>query len=165
MNQHSPFEEPAIRMLQTKLTLKSAPGPQVLGPDDAAGLIYRLVGNNDREHFVALYLNARHRVTHVHTVSIGTLTSTQVFPREVFKGAVLANAAALVVGHNHPSGDATPSEEDKAAMTRLKAAGELIGIELLDAIIVTPTGEFFSFAGLRLGTIRALRGEEVADGS
>ena len=114
------------------------------GPKDAARIFSRLIGNADREHFVALYLDARHRVTHAQVVSIGTVTETQVHPREVFKGALLANACAIIVGHNHPSGDVHPSPEDRAITERLREAGELIGIEVLDSVIVGPGGKFFS---------------------
>lgn len=142
--QPSPLEEPRVRMVELRLVAEAQALYQVLGPLDVARLLQELVGDADREHFVAVYLDARHRVTHVHTVSVGHLTGTLVHPREVFKGALLANASSLVVGHNHPSGDLTPSPEDRAVHKRLREAGELIGIEVLDAVIVGSGRSFYS---------------------
>ena len=77
-----------------------------------------LIGKADREHFVALYLNGRHRITHAHIVSRGTTRNALVHPREVFKGAILANASAVIVAHNHPTGDVTPSSDDDRTVTK-----------------------------------------------
>lgn len=97
-----------------------------------------------KEHFLAFYLNARSQLVHHETVSIGTLSASLVHPREVFAPAVSCGAAALIVAHNHPSGDCAPSAEDKDATRRLSRAGELMGIPLLDHLIVAESG-FFSF--------------------
>lgn len=97
-----------------------------------------------KEHFVALYLNARHRLIAQETVSIGTLTASLVHPREVFAPALEKRAAALIVAHNHPSGDINPSPEDQEATRRLSRAAELLGIGLLDHVIFGEIG-FFSF--------------------
>lgn len=142
----SPLETPAIRMLETGLATPegSRAIATVARPRDAALVLQSLIGDADREHFVALYLNARHELTHAHIVSRGTAQSSLVHPREVFKAAVLANAAAVVVGHNHPSGDVQPSAEDRAVLERLKNAGELMGIGVLDAIIVGPKRQFYA---------------------
>ena len=102
-----------------------------------------LIGESDREQFAALYLNGRHQVTHAHVVAIGTATSAPVHPREVFKAAVLANASAVIVGHNHPSGDVSPSSEDQRLVRRLRTAGDVMGIRILDALIVGPTDRFY----------------------
>jgi DNA repair protein RadC len=90
----------------------------------------------DREHFLALYLNARSQLIWIEVVSVGTLSASLVHPREVFKGAILNNAAAIIIAHNHPSGDPAPSPEDKDCTRRLKQASELLGITLLDHIIL-----------------------------
>ena len=82
----------------------------------------------------------------MHTVSMGSLTASIVHPREVFKAAILANTAAIVCGHNHPSGDVQPSREDRAMTKRLVDAGKLLGIEVLDHIIIGREGVYFSFA-------------------
>jgi len=143
----SPFVCPRIKFVATKLVAREPATPYgVASPAEAALLLHRLVGLADREHFVAFYLDTRHQVTHVHVVSVGALAATLVHPREVFKGALLANAFALIVGHNHPSGEVTPSMEDEAMTARLRRGGELLGIELLDSLIVGPERRFFSCA-------------------
>ena len=90
----------------------------------------------DREHFCVLALNTRHQVVRVATVSVGGLSSAQVHPREVFKEAIRYGAAAIILVHNHPSGDPTPSHDDKQITEQLSAAGTLIGIPVLDHIVI-----------------------------
>jgi DNA repair protein RadC len=161
----SPFDEPAVCILETKLCSTAVSSGRLLsGPAVCAALLHELVGLSDREEFVALLLNARHRVTHAHRVSRGTLVSASVHPREVFKAAVLANAAAMVVGHNHPSGDPRESAEDRAMVQRLRDAGTLLGIEVLDSIIVTPQGVYFSASDGCTGQLNRTQVPEVADG-
>jgi DNA repair protein RadC len=103
----------------------------------------------DREKFVVVLLDAKHRPIGVNVVSVGSLTSTVVHPREVFKPAIAGNAAAIILGHFHPSGCAEPSSEDVEITRRLREAGELIGIRVLDHVILGD-GKHFSFcdAGL-----------------
>jgi DNA repair protein RadC len=110
--------------------------PQIRVPAEAARVIKEYIGDSDREQFVLAMLTVRHRVIGLHTVSVGCLTSSVVHPREVFKPAILAGAAAIVLGHNHPSGDPEPSAEDVAITRRLSSAGALLGIEVLDHVIV-----------------------------
>ena len=93
-----------------------------------------------RERFVALYLDARHRVRRRRLISVGTLTASLVHPREVLAPAVRHRAAALVAVHNHPSGDPEPSPEDCSLTERLRDAAQLLGIELLDHVIVARDG-------------------------
>lgn len=88
-----------------------------------------------REHFLALYLDTRHRLGAVETVSIGSLNASLVHPREVFRPAISWGAAAVIVAHNHPSGWVRPSSEDRELTARLIRCGRLLGIELLDHII------------------------------
>ena len=116
----------------------------VLAPEDAALIFHQLVGEADRESLVALYLNVRHVVTHAHIVSRGHLSGSAVHPREIFKGALLANASAVIIGHNHPSGDVHPSAADREARDRLEQAGELLGLEVLDFLIVGPARRFYA---------------------
>ncbi|MBI5201659.1 MAG: DNA repair protein RadC [Elusimicrobia bacterium] len=97
-----------------------------------------------KEHFVALYVNARNRLMHVETVSIGTLTASLVHPREVFGPAVERSAAGVIVAHNHPSGDCRPSAEDRAATRRLERAGRILGVPLLDHVVIGDAG-YYSF--------------------
>ena len=86
---------------------------------------------------MALYLNGAHQVVSYSTISIGTANASIVHPREVFQRAILAGAISLVVAHNHPSGNLTPSAEDYNVTKRLKEAGEVIGIQLLDHLIIS----------------------------
>ena len=99
----------------------------------------------ERETFMVLALDARHGVIGFQMVSIGTLSTTSVHPREVFRFSVATGAAAIIVAHNHPSGDSAPSPEDRRVTDRLTEVGELLGIQLLDHVIVATT-EFYSFA-------------------
>lgn len=93
-------------------------------------------GEPDREHVVAIMLDTRHRPTSVTVVSQGTLDSSLVHPREVFKAAILSNAAGIILVHNHPSGDVTPSPEDLAITRRLERAGAIMGIKFVDHVVV-----------------------------
>lgn len=120
------------------------PRPLVDGARAAAGLIPAAVRAARKEHFLALCLDARRRLLHLETVSVGTLSASLVHPREVFAPAIAHSAAAVVVAHNHPSGDPSPSAEDREATRRLQRAGELLGIPLADHVIVCE-GAFFSF--------------------
>ena len=114
---------------------------------DAAALVRQYLAHVDREHFVTLLLNRKNAVIGITTVSVGSLTASVVSPREVFKAAILANAAAIVCAHNHPSGSPQPSPEDKALTARLVQGGKLLGIPVLDHIIVGDgTPDYFSFA-------------------
>ena len=91
----------------------------------------------DREVFIAMMLDSRNQVLGIHTVTVGTLNASLVHPREVFRPAILMGANALVLGHNHPSGDPTPSKEDIQLTRRLTEVGELVGIQVLDHLIFT----------------------------
>jgi DNA repair protein RadC len=105
------------------------------------------LGPVDREHFLAAILDRKNTVIGMNTVSIGSLTAAVVHPREVFKPAILSNAAAVLLCHNHPSGDPQPSPEDPTLTSRLYKAGQLLGIEVLDHIVLGHgTTSYFSFA-------------------
>lgn len=93
----------------------------------------------DREVFGVLYLDAKRRVTGLEVISIGSLRSVVVEPRETFKGAILASADAIIIFHNHPSGHSDPSQEDLDITIRLSRAGNLLGIKLLDSLILGDT--------------------------
>lgn len=111
--------------------------------------VYRYLGSLfaelDREHFKVACLDTKHRIIGVHTVAIGSLSVAIVHPREVFKIAVLLSAAALVLIHNHPSGDPSPSSEDLELTQRLIRAGETLGITIIDHVIIGDE-KFYSFA-------------------
>lgn len=91
---------------------------------------------SDREEFLLVPLDGKNRALGFHVVSVGTLTASLVHPREVFKIVLLANAAAIILVHNHPSGDPTPSAEDIAITKRLQEAGDLLGIRILDHVVI-----------------------------
>jgi len=99
----------------------------------------RLLGA-DKEHFMILHLDSKNRVIKDETVSIGTLNSSLIHPREIFKSAIKESANAIILVHNHPSGDPAPSEEDEEITKRLFDAGELLNIKLLDHVIVGDEG-------------------------
>lgn len=99
---------------------------------------------NDTESFIVVTLNGAHEVIKVREISKGILNRAIIHPREVFRPALLDNCASIVVAHNHPSGNLQPSKEDKDITFRLKEAGELLGIEVLDHIIIGSTG-YYSF--------------------
>jgi len=112
----------------------------IRSPADAARFVRRVVGGDAREHFVSLMLDARHRAIAYQVVSVGTATASLVHPREVFQPAVGLGACAVIVAHNHPSGDPTPSPEDREVTDRLIQAGRVLGIQVLDSIVVTEAG-------------------------
>ena len=107
-------------------------------PEDVVNMIidHKDLENCDREHFIAAYLNRKGCLNAVCTISVGGLSSTVVHPREVFKPAFLCSAASVILIHNHPSGDPTPSKEDIDTTRRLIEAGKVLGIEILDHVVV-----------------------------
>jgi len=109
---------------------------QIRSSKDAIEFIQAMIGDEDREVFLVLCLNVKNEVTAIHRCHVGSLNSSIVHPREVFKSAILNNAASILVAHNHPSGNNQYSPEDVEVSKRLKEAGEYIGIELLDSITV-----------------------------
>jgi DNA repair protein RadC len=115
-------------------------------PEMVARLLRPILQHEPAEVFVALLLNGKHCVTGIAEVSRGTLTSSLVHPREVFGPALREGAAAIIVAHNHPSGDPAPSMEDVEVTKRLSEAGRLLGVPLLDHLII---GQGDSFASLR----------------
>lgn len=98
----------------------------------------------DREAFWVLHLNTKHLLVEKELVALGILDSSLIHPREVFKKAILNSSQAIITVHNHPGGDPSPAQEDKETWQRLKQAGEIIGIEVLDNLIITPNGKFYS---------------------
>jgi DNA repair protein RadC len=112
----------------TKITVKS--------PEDVVKTARNLLKGKKREHFLVICLDTRNHLIKTSTVSIGSLDCSIVHPREVFKDAISSSAASVIFIHNHPSGDPTPSEDDIKMTKRLIEAGEIIGIEVLDHIII-----------------------------
>jgi len=117
----------------------------IRSPEDGYELIKQFLGDVDREHFVVVCLDTKNQPTALNVCHVGSLNSSIVHPREVMKPAILSNAAGILIGHNHPSGNPEPSQEDINVTKRLKEVGEVMGIDLLDHIIL---GED-SFTSLR----------------
>ncbi|URJ36726.3 JAB domain-containing protein [Paenibacillus polymyxa] len=115
-------------------------GRKVHKPDDTVQLFREFIGDCDRESFCILTLSTKNQPLALQQVSLGTLNSSILHPREVFKFSILSNAASIIACHNHPSGDPTPSSEDISMSRRLQKSGELLGIELLDHIILGQDG-------------------------
>jgi len=107
--------------------------------------LFRRLADEDREVFLVCLLDTKQKVTGVQVASVGTLDASLVHPREVFKAAIVANAASVICVHNHPSGDPRPSREDHDITARLRDAGRLLGIPLLDHVVVGLRG-YTSFA-------------------
>lgn len=126
----------------------SAPDPRIMNaPAAVADLMRELMPDDDREHMWALYLNAQNRLLEVYPVSTGTLTASLVHPREVFKPALLRGAASVIVVHNHPSGDPTPSKEDLELTRQLAKSAALLELRLHDHVIIgNGTGRWVSLA-------------------
>jgi DNA repair protein RadC len=110
--------------------------PVVKTPEDVNILVKARLRGKKKEYFLALLLDTRNQLIKVSEIAVGSLDTSIVHPREVFKEAISASAAAVVFVHNHPSGDATASEDDIKLTKRLAEAGELVGIEVLDHIII-----------------------------
>ncbi|GIO87139.1 UPF0758 protein YsxA [Paenibacillus faecis] len=115
----------------------------IRSPRDAADLLMEELRFLQKEHFVCLFLNTKNHIIAQETLSIGSLNASIVHPREVFRAAIKCSSASLVCAHNHPSGDPTPSPEDIRMTRRLLEAGEIVGIDVLDHIVIGD-GKFVS---------------------
>lgn len=134
------FQAVAERMAKEKI-------PEKLNLDFAQSIVdylQKAIGIEQKEHFIALYLDAREGLIESRTISVGTLNASLVHPREVFEPAVALHAAGIIVAHNHPSGSAEPSGDDREITKRLVETGRILGIEIRDHIIIAKT-EHFSF--------------------
>lgn len=114
-------------------------------PRESVDLIKNIIGDMDREALAVITLDVKNHPTSINVCSTGSLNSSIVHPREVFKTAILGNAASIIIGHNHPSGNPTPSNEDINITKRLKEAGKILGIEVLDHIIIGSFDNYISF--------------------
>ncbi len=124
--------------LANRLEDYSAAGdkPLVKTPDDVVSVVRSRLRGKKKEHFLALLLDTRSQLIKVSEISIGSLDTSIVHPREVFKEAISASAASVIFAHNHPSGDPEASEDDIELTKRLAKAGEIVGIDVLDHIII-----------------------------
>ena len=116
--------------------------PSITNPSEGVAHLIDLRGLR-KEHFVTLLLNARNQLISREDIAVGTLNSSLVHPREVFAPAIASSAASMILAHNHPSGDVTPSREDIELTRRMKQAGEILGIEVVDHLIVGGDGAKF----------------------
>ncbi|WP_274362618.1 RadC family protein [Paenibacillus thermotolerans] len=110
--------------------------PAIRSPQDVARLVTEELRYLKQEHFVCLFLNTKNHVIGKETLSVGSLNSAIVHPRELFRAAIKRSAAAVICVHNHPSGDPTPSKEDIELTNRLSEAGSIIGIDVLDHVVI-----------------------------
>lgn len=125
--------------VDTDMEVKSIQSPKV-----AAEIASQFIGDDDREVFLVMCLNTKNQVIAAHRCHVGSLNASIVHPREVFKTAIINNACSIIVAHQHPSGDVTPSREDIDITERLIEAGNIIGIELLDHLIVNDKCDYTS---------------------
>lgn len=130
--------------------IKCKPNIRIHNAEAVAKVFYAVLKNENevdqkKEHFWAIGLTGRKRIIYLELISLGCLTESVVHPREVFKSAILKSVHSLIICHNHPSEEPKPSLADKNITDRLKAAGEILGIEILDHIILGE-GNIYSFA-------------------
>lgn len=126
----------AFELTKRALEVEDNNLPTINSAKDAVAQLQELRAAK-KEHFVVLYLNARNQLIHKETISIGTLNASLVHPREIFEPAIKNLASQIIIAHNHPSGNLSPSEEDIKVTKRLFGTGELLGIEVLDHLIIT----------------------------
>ena len=134
----------AVELGRRTLTVSPAERPQLASPRDVAGFLLPRFGAFPVERFGVVLLDARHRVIRARLLSSGSRDASLAHPRDVFREGILAAASGIVVFHNHPSGDASPSVEDLLLTRRLVAAGELVGIDLVDHVILADNA-YWSF--------------------
>ncbi|MBI5326982.1 MAG: JAB domain-containing protein [Deltaproteobacteria bacterium] len=141
IKKYIPFQNMRIELIREAPVRKY----QVWNARGLYDAIHKEVSRLDRECFWVVPLTGKNHIIGINLVSMGSLTSSIIHAREVFKPAILTNAAGVILVHNHPSGDPTPSKEDKEVTKRLKDAGGILGIGMLKHIIIGD-GEYYSFA-------------------
>ena len=139
-----------IQRYHVELVRDGEPLGHAENPHQAARILSAFTAKSDRETFLTCWVDTRNDATGFEVVAVGSLNGTLVHSREVFKAAILASAAGIILCHNHPSGNPQPSREDIELTKRLSAAGDIIGIKVLDHLILVHDGRNFSFeeAGL-----------------
>ena len=140
------FEIPIYQVVLVRKGTLSSQMDIIYSSGDAAKLFKSYLHGVDREHFVGLYLDSANHPLGIHTISVGIVNSSLVHPREVFKIAFMINAVSVIVAHNHPSGDPTPSTADKQLTARLVQAATILGITFQDHLIITEQNGYASFA-------------------
>ena len=129
MTQNNPF-------YQHRTSFEGKSNPSLVSPKEVYEYCFNFLSSLDRECFLALHLDSKNKCIAQEIISLGTLNSTLVHPREVFKSAIKNNSNSIILVHNHPSGDPTPSNEDKKITKVLFKAGRILGIKVLDHVIV-----------------------------
>ena len=144
--------EPEKEEPQRRFEIKEGVGEQVRNGEDVARIFHAILAaehplEREKEHFWCLIMDAKNRIKSIELISLGSMTAAIVHPRELFRRAIIEGAGALIIGHNHPSGDATPSREDIELTKRLREAGDILGIKLLDHIVIgNNDGPYMSLA-------------------
>lgn len=140
--------KPIFEVVRIKQVIRELEEPfttyTIRSPQDAKELAQAQIGDEDREVFLVMMLNTKNQVIALHRAHVGSLNASIVHPREVMKPAILNNAASIIVSHQHPSGNPSPSPEDIEVTKRLVEAGQILGIEVLDHVIVSYTGKYVS---------------------
>lgn len=113
---------------------------KICDPEDVYNLVRGELVSSDRERFLSIMLTTKNYLIGVETVYVGSVTSAVIVPRDVFKSAILANAVTIILCHNHPSGDPTPGEHDVELTKKMREAGKLLGIYVLDHLVITDRG-------------------------
>ncbi|MEK7571492.1 MAG: DNA repair protein RadC [Patescibacteria group bacterium] len=142
----------AVLELGERMFAPSSFAKVVFNSTEAALAQLREFALKRQEHLVVFYLNARYELLQKEIVGIGSLNSLQITPKEIFSVALKTPCAFILVAHNHPSGDATPSDDDIVFTNRIQEAGEVMGIALLDHVIVSPA-DYFSFRDNKKGSV------------
>lgn len=134
-----------IREVNVIYGRKSEVGVSLNRASKVADFIRSILPNNSQEHLCALYLDSAHRAVAYSVVSTGLLTSCPVHPREVYQRAILVGAYSVIIAHNHPSDDCTPSNDDRQVTKQMAEAAKTLGLRLLDHVIVSDIGGYYSF--------------------
>ena len=142
MTHHAMTHHATIREVRIQYQPTTEPAFKIRDPAEVANFVRKVLYDNSREHLVALFLDGAHQIASFSVVSVGMANSTCAHPREVFQRAVSVGAVALILAHNHPSGNVQPSEEDQRTTKRMREAGELLDIGLLDHVIVSYSAHY-----------------------
>jgi len=134
-------------IIRDSITNYISPGSRYTSPEQIFET-FKFLRNETKEYFIAIHLDGKNRIICIDQVSVGSLNQSIVHPREVFKTSLLSSAAAMILIHNHPSGDPTPSREDLEITKRLREAGDLLGIRILDHIVIGDTYTSFVEKGV-----------------
>lgn len=140
-----PTADEVIHTAHQIIAARNQPGEALTDPTKAGHHIMALIGAEHREHFVVMFLDTRHRIIATETLFSGTIDGAEVHPREVIRSALAHNAAAVLIGHNHPSQVCEPSAADRAVTARLNEALKLVDVRLLDHFVVAQ-GTYVSMA-------------------